>query len=138
MAVATSAGKKHGKKALGGLQTLKISNIFGAPGCRNPPRAAKLDSGEIKLGTPRKRPADGTPHKIVQGGEAKFPFCLDCERAYAARSAQASPPAIATNYNDPGNQANQWPYGGHGKVGAPKVPTKGGRGLKVASSNEYN
>jgi hypothetical protein len=52
VAVATSAKKKHGKKALGGLQTLKISNNFGAPRRRNPPRAAKLDGGEIKLGMP--------------------------------------------------------------------------------------
>ncbi len=65
MAVATSAKKKHGKKAPGGLQTLKISNNFRAPGHQNPPRAAKLDSGEIKLGMLRKRPAEGTPRKMV-------------------------------------------------------------------------
>ncbi len=136
MAVATSAKKKHGKKAPGGLQTLKISNNFGAPGRRNPPRAAKLNGGEIKLRTPRKRPVDGTPCKMAQGGEAKFPFRLDCERAYAALSVQASPPVVAAKYNDPDDQADQQPYGGHGKAGVPKVPTKGGRGLKVASSDE--
>jgi hypothetical protein len=136
VAVATSAKKKHGKKAPGGLQTLKISNNFGAPGRQNPPRAAKLDSGEIKLGMLRKRPAEGTPRKMARGGEVKFPFRLDRKRAYAARSAQARPPAIATKYADPDDQANQWPYGSHGKAGAPKVPTKGGHGLKVASSNE--
>ncbi len=65
MAVATSAKKKHGKKALGGLQTLKISNNFGAPGRRNPPQAAKLNSREIELGMLRKRPAEGTPRKMA-------------------------------------------------------------------------
>jgi hypothetical protein len=136
VAVATSAKKKHGKKAPGGLQTLKISNNFGVPGRRNPPRAAKLDSGEIELGMLRKRSTEGTPRKMAQGGEVKFPFRLDCERAYAAWSAQARPPAITTKYANPDDRADQRPYGGHGKVGAPKVPAKGGNGLKVASSNE--
>ncbi len=68
----------------------------------------------------------------------KFPFRLDRERAYATWSAQASLSAIAARYKDPDNQANQRPYGGHGKAGAPKVPAKGGRSLKVASSNEDN
>jgi hypothetical protein len=131
-----SAKKKHGKKALGGLQTLKISNNFGAPGRRSPPRAAKLDSGEIEFGMLRKRPAEGTPRKMARGREVKFPFRLDRERAYAARSAQARPPAIATKYADPDDRADQWPYGGHGNAGAPKVPAKGGHRLKVASSDK--
>jgi hypothetical protein len=92
VAVAKSAEKKHNKKAPGGLQTLKISNNFRAPGRRNPLQAAKLNGREIKLGMLRKRPANGIPHKMAQGREAKFPFCLDCERAYTTRSAQASPP----------------------------------------------
>jgi hypothetical protein len=136
VAVATSAKKKHGKKAPGGLQTLKISNNFGAPGRRNPPRAAKLNSREIELGMLRKRPAEGTPRKMARGGEVKFPFPLDRERAYAAWSVQARPPAIATKYADPDDRADQGPYGGHGKAGAPKVPAKGGHGLKVASSDK--
>ncbi len=37
VAVVTSAKEKHGKKAPGGLQTLKISNNFGLTGRRNPP-----------------------------------------------------------------------------------------------------
>ncbi len=49
---------------------------------------------------------------------------------------QARPPAIATKYANPDDQANQRPYGGHGKVGAPKVPAKGGHGLKVVSSDK--
>jgi hypothetical protein len=66
----------------------------------------------------------------------KFPFRLDRERAYATRSVQARPPAIATKYADPDDRADQRPYGGHGKAGAPKVPAKGGHGLKVASSDK--
>jgi hypothetical protein len=85
---------------------------------------------------PRKRPAEGTPRKMAQGREVKFPFRLDRERAYTARSAQASPPVVAAKYNDPEDQADQRPYGGHRKAGAPKVPTKGGCGLKVVSSNK--
>jgi hypothetical protein len=75
---------------------------------------------------------------MARGGEAKLPFRLDRKRAYAAWSVQASPPAIATKYNDPDDRADQWPYSNQGKAGVPKVPTKGGRGLKVASSNENN
>jgi hypothetical protein len=134
--MAMSAEEKHGKKSSGGLQTLKISNTFGLTGRRNPPRAAKLNGGGIKLGTPRKRPAEGTPCKMAQGGEVKFPFRLDCERAYAAQSVQAIPPAIAAKYDDPDDRTNQRPYGSHGKAGAPKVPAKDGRGLKIASSNK--
>jgi hypothetical protein len=44
VAVATSAKKKQGKKALGGLRTLKISNNFESTRSRNPLRATKLDS----------------------------------------------------------------------------------------------
>ncbi len=53
MAVAMSAQKLHGKKARGSPPTFKVSNNFGAPGRQNPPRAAKLDGAEIKLGTPK-------------------------------------------------------------------------------------
>ncbi len=63
VAVATLANKKQGKKAPGGLQTLKISYNFGSTGRWDPPRAAKLDGGGSKLGTPRKRPAEGTSCK---------------------------------------------------------------------------
>ncbi len=68
----------------------------------------------------------------------KFPFRFDRQRAYAARSAQARPPAVAAKSNDPDDRADQRPYGGHGKAGAPKGPAKGGHGLKVASSNKDN
>ncbi len=136
MAVAMLAKEKHGEKAPRGLQTLKISNIFASTGRRNPPRAAKLDGGGSKLRTPRKRPAEGTPRKMAQGGEVKFPFRLDCKRAYAVWSVQAKPPTIAAKYNDPDDRTNQRPYGGHGKAGAPKLPAKDGHGLKIASSNK--
>jgi hypothetical protein len=44
-AMATLAKKRQGKKAQGGLQTLKISNNFGLTRSLNPQQAAKLDSG---------------------------------------------------------------------------------------------
>ncbi len=66
----------------------------------------------------------------------KFPFRLDRERAYAAWGAQARSPAVAAKYNNPDDRANQRPYGGHEKVGAPKLPAKGRQGLIFASSNK--
>ncbi len=127
VAVATSAEKRQGKKA---LKTLKISNNFGSAGRRNPPRAAKLDGGvsgpEIAGGMPRKRSEDGTPWKKAQGGEESFLLRLDCERAYAAASAKANPPSIAADkYNDPENRG-----------GAPKAPAKGGHGVEAKTVNE--
>ncbi len=68
----------------------------------------------------------------------KFPFRLDCKRAYAAWSMQVKPPAIATKYIDPDDRTDQQPYGGHGKAGAPKVPAKVGHSLKIVSSNKDN
>ncbi len=136
VAVATPAKEKHGKNAPGGLETLKISNNFGLTGRRNPLRAARLDGGGSELGTPRKKPVEGTPRKMVQGREVKFPFRLDPERAYGAQSMQSNPPTITTKYKDPDNRTNQRPYGGHGKARAPKVPAKDGHGLKIASSEE--
>ncbi len=65
VAVATSAKEKYGKKAPGGLQTLKISNNFGSTGRRNPPQAAKFNGGGSELRMRRKRPAEGTPHKMA-------------------------------------------------------------------------
>jgi hypothetical protein len=85
---------------------------------------------------PKKRPAEGTPRRMARGGEVKFPFRLDCERAYAAWGAQARPPAVAAKYDDPDDQANQQPYGSHEKAGAPKLPAKGKQGLIFASSNK--
>jgi hypothetical protein len=136
VAVAMSVENLHGKKAQGSPQTFKVSNNLGAPGCQNPPRAAKLDGTEIKLGTPKKRPAEGTPRRMARGGEVKFPFRLDCKRVYAARGAQARLLAGAAKYSDPDNWANQRPYGGHEEAGAPKLPAKGGHGLIFASSDE--
>jgi hypothetical protein len=75
---------------------------------------------------------------MAQGGEVKFSFRLDHERAYAARGVQARPPAGATKYGNPDDWADQRPYGGHTAAGAPKLPAKGGRGLIFASSNEDN
>ncbi len=138
VALATSAKKLHGKKAPGRPQTFKVSNNFGAPRRRNPPQAAKLDGREIELGTPKKRPAEGTPRRMAQGKEVKFPFRLDCKRAYATRGAQARPPAVAAKYNNPDNRANQRPYGGHEKAGAPNLPAKGRQGLIFASSDKDN
>jgi hypothetical protein len=37
--------KNQGKKAPGGLKTLKVSNNFGPAGRQNPPRAAKFNGG---------------------------------------------------------------------------------------------
>jgi hypothetical protein len=45
VAVATSAGKKQGRKAPGGLKTPRVSNNFGR---RNPLHAAKFDGGVLK------------------------------------------------------------------------------------------
>jgi hypothetical protein len=128
VAVGTSAKKSHWKKARGSPQTFKVSNNFGAPGRRNPPQAAKLNSAEIELGTPKKRPVEGTPQRMARGGEVKFLFHLDCKRVYAAWGAQARPPAGAAKYGDPEDRANQ--------SGAPKLPAKGGCGLIFTSSNE--
>ena len=93
MAVATSAKKRQGKKA---LKTLKISNNFESSGHRIPPRADKLDGGlsrpEITGRMPRRRSKDGTPCKKARGGEESFLFRLEPERAYAAASAKANPP----------------------------------------------
>jgi hypothetical protein len=80
VAVATLARKKQGKKAPGGLETLKVSNNFGPAGRRNPPRAAKFDGGvrepEFAGGTP-------SPHKKAQGKEASFLYHPNCEKAFA-------------------------------------------------------
>jgi hypothetical protein len=75
---------------------------------------------------------------MAQGGEVKFPFRLDRKRAYAARGAQARPPAIVAKYSNPDDRADQRPYGGHKEAGAPKLPAKGGHGLIFASSDEDN
>jgi hypothetical protein len=96
------------------------------PGRRNPPQAAKLDGGEIELGMPRKRPVEGTPRKMVQGGEVKFPFSLDCKRAYAARSAQVRPPAVAAKYDNPEDRADQQPYGSHERREHPRCLPRAG------------
>jgi hypothetical protein len=130
VAVATSAKKKQGKKAPGGLQTLKISNNFGSTGRRNLPQAAKLDGGGSKLGMPRKRPAEGTPRQKGQGGNVKFPFRLDREMAYATQSAKAKPPTIAAKYDDSDDRANQRATNGHGKAGASNVPVKDRHGCR--------
>ncbi len=95
-----------------------------------------MKAGGSKLGTPRKRPAEGTPRKMAQGREVKSPLRLDCKRGYTVWSAQAKPPAIAAKYDDPDDRTDQRPYGGHGKAGAPKVPAKDGHGLKIASSDK--
>jgi hypothetical protein len=138
VAVATSAKKKQGKKAPGGLQTLKISNNFGSTGRRNPLQAAKLDGGGSELGMPRKRPAEGTSCQKARGGEVKFPFRLDCKRAYAAQSMKAKPPAIAAKYNNPDDRADQQATNGHGKAGAPKAPAKDGHSVEIACLAEAN
>jgi hypothetical protein len=81
LAVATSARKKQGKKAPGGLETLKVSNNFGPAGRRNSPRAAKVDSRvrepEFIGGTP-------SPRKKARGKEASFLFRPDRKKASAA------------------------------------------------------
>jgi hypothetical protein len=74
--------KKQGKKAPGGLKTLKVLNNFGPAGRQNPPRAAKFDHGgvhklEFAGGTP-------SPHKRAQGKEAAFLYRPNHEKAFAA------------------------------------------------------
>ncbi len=92
-----------------------------------------LNGRVSKLGAPRKRPKEGTPHKKAQSGEAQFHFCLDCKKVYTAQSSKAKPPAIAAKHDDPYDRANQRATNGHGKAGAPKAPAKGGHGVKSAS-----
>jgi hypothetical protein len=79
VAVATSARKKQGKKAPGGLETLQVLNNFGP--ATTPPPAAKVDGGVRELefagGTP-------SPHKTARGKEAPFLFRLDRKKASAA------------------------------------------------------
>jgi hypothetical protein len=81
VAVATLARKNQGKKALGGLETLKVLDNFGPAGRRNPPRAAKFNGGvrepEFAGGTP-------SPHKKAQGKEASFLYRPDRKKAFAA------------------------------------------------------
>jgi hypothetical protein len=75
----------------------------------------------------------GTPCKKARGGEEQFPFRLDRARAYAAQSAKAKPPTIATKHDEPDNRTNQRPYGSHGKAEEPKAPAKGRHGHKITS-----
>ncbi len=128
VAVATSAKKRQGKKA---LKTLKIWNNFGSARVETP-RAAKLDGGvsgpQIAGGTPRKRSEDGTPCKKAQGGEESFLFCLDQERAHAAASAKANPPFIAANkHDDPDDRG-----------GGPRHPPRAGMALRSKPSMRTN
>ncbi len=78
VAVATSAGKKQGRKAPGGLETPKVSNNFGR---QNPPHAAKFDGRvrkpELVGGTPR-------PRKKAQDKEDSSLDHLDQKKAFAA------------------------------------------------------
>ncbi len=60
VAVATLARKNQGKKAPGGLKTLKVSNNFGPAGHWNPPRAAKFDGRVREPEFPGRTPS---PHK---------------------------------------------------------------------------
>ncbi len=133
MTLATLAKKKQGEKAPGGPLTPEVVDR-----CRNPPQAAKLDGGKIKLRMLRMQPAEGSPRKMAKVKEMKFLFHLDRKRVYAARSVQASPPAVTAKYDNPDVPADQRPFGGHRKAGAPKVPAKGGPGLKIASCNKDN
>jgi hypothetical protein len=72
--------KKQGKKAPGGLETLKVSNNFGPAGRQNPPRAAKFDGG---LREPEF--AGGTPslHKKARGKKASFLYRPNHEKVFA-------------------------------------------------------
>jgi hypothetical protein len=83
VAVATSAGKKQGRKAPGGLETPKVSNNFGR---RNPPRAAKFDGGvrelELTGGTP-------SPRKKARDKEDSSLDRLNRNKAFAAVNGEA-------------------------------------------------
>jgi hypothetical protein len=91
--------KKQGKKAPGGLETLKVSNNFGPARRRNPPRAAKFDGGVCELvfagGTP-------SPHKKAQGKEAAFLCRPNREKVFAAAKGgcNVEPEAVAEDDSD--------------------------------------
>jgi hypothetical protein len=72
----------------------------------------------------------------MQGGEAQFPFRLNCKKAYTAQSAKANPPAIAAKYNNPDDQANDQATNSHGKVGVSKAPAKDGHDVEIARIDE--
>ncbi len=97
VALATSERKKQGKKALGGLKTLKVLNNFGPAGRRNPPRAAKFDGGvrkpEFAGGTP-------SPHKKAQGKEAAFLCRPNREKALATAKGKRNVKAEAVAKDD--------------------------------------
>jgi hypothetical protein len=126
--------EKAREKAPGGLQTLKISNNFGSTGFRNPPQAAKLDGGVSKLRTPRKRPKEGRPCKKAQGGEAKFLFHLDREKAYAAQSAKATPPPLPPSTTIQMTGPTSGPTTATERRGHPRHPPRAGMALRLGAS----
>jgi hypothetical protein len=97
VAVATSARKNQGKKAPGGLKTLKVLKNFGPAGRQNPPRAAKFDGGvhepEFAGGTP-------SPHKKVRGKEASFLYRPNREKAFATAKGGRDVKANAVTKDD--------------------------------------
>jgi hypothetical protein len=78
VAVATSAGRKQGKKAPGGLETPKVLNNFGR---QNTPRAAKSDGG---VHEPELAGRTRSPHKKARGEEDSSLDRLDREKVFNA------------------------------------------------------
>jgi hypothetical protein len=100
VAVATLARKKQGKKAPGGLKTLKVLNNFGPAGRCNPPRAAKVDGGVRELEFAGRTPS---PNKKAQGKEASFLLHLECKKASTATKGGCNIEAEAVAESDSDN-----------------------------------
>jgi hypothetical protein len=67
LAVATSAAKRGGKKALGSPKISKVSNNFEPSICRNPGCVTKQDDmseSEVAGGTPRKKVRNVVSHAL--------------------------------------------------------------------------
>jgi hypothetical protein len=120
VAMATAAGKRQQKKAPG---SPKISNNFEPVGRRNLPRLAKAGVGvsepEAAGSMPKKRPQEGTPRKKAQG-EGTFVFCVNNERAKAAKIAMVDaahvdlPVAVrGAKHEDVGDLADPNKQAGH-------------------------
>jgi hypothetical protein len=89
--------KKQGKKALGGLKTLKVSNNFGPAGRRNPPRASKFDGEVCKSEFAGRTPS---PHKKAQGKEASFLYRPNREKAFVTAKGRRDVKAEAVAKDD--------------------------------------
>jgi hypothetical protein len=101
VAVATSERKKQGKKALGGLKTLKVLNNFGPAGRQKPLCAAKFDGRVRELEFAGWTPS---PHKKVSGKETAFLYPPDREKAFTAAKGRRDVEAEAVAKDDLDNE----------------------------------